>query len=180
MTDNRSPMCRINASQPMHRRFFTCVVVLLFVSPFASGRQRPPLYQDPEGYLLLSTVLDNEAAVQHLKEVEINERSNVSLPLALCRQIPEEFRAAAEDLTTQSKTEVRFAKKFSLSPRWVLRRLLGEGFQISVVGFDRSRTHAVLAVFKGCGSMCSGGLTYLFRKANGEWRKVGEVCETMS
>ncbi len=165
----------------MYRWLLSCIAIFCLASAVASGRRLPPIYQDSEGYLLLSLVLNNEAEVQGLREIEIYERSGNYLPLAGCRQIPEEFRAATEDLTAQSRTEFRFAKKFALTRPWILHRLNGAtDFEISVVGFDHSRTRAVVAVFKGCGSMCSGGSTYLFRKSDGKWEKAGEVCEVMS
>lgn len=52
---------------------------------------------------------------------------------------------------------------------------------VSRVGFNRSRTHAALHVYRWCGPLCgSGGYTLLRRRSDGEWVIVGAFSNTIS
>ena len=139
-------------------------------------------YEDSEGYQLLSVVLDNEAKTLKLNRLEIYGRTVVtSVRLSLCRELPEEFRSAADDFARQSTTKSQFKREFSPSHPYKLTRTYGAtDFGISAVGFDVSRTHAVVTVIRGCGLNCEGGSTYLFRKTEKGWQVVSQICEVMS
>ena len=138
-------------------------------------------YEDLEGYQLLSVVLDNEAKVLKLNRFEIYGRAVASVRLSLCRELPEEFRSAADDFANKSTVELQFKREFSLSHAYKLTRTYSvTAFGISAVGFDASRTHAVVTVVRGCGLNCSGGSTYLFRKTEKGWQVVSQICEVMS
>jgi hypothetical protein len=139
-------------------------------------------YEDSEGYELLSAVLDKEAKTLKLDRFEVYGRTVVaSVRISLCRELPEEFRSAADDFVNKSKIELQFKREFSLGHPYKLTRAYGAtDFGISAVGFDASRTHAVVTVVRGCGLNCSGGSTYLFRKTEKGWQEVGQICEVMS
>ncbi len=148
----------------------------------AKKAQVSHFYEDSEGYELLSAVLDNEAKALKLDRFEIYGRTVVaSVRLSLCRELPEEFRSAADDFVNKSRIELQFRREFSLSHSYKLTRTYGAtDFGISAVGFDASRTHAVVTVDRGCGLNCSGGSTYLFRKTEKGWQVVSQICEVMS
>ena len=155
----------------------TASVALAGVWPAVSAA---PTYHDPEGYKVLSLMLDKEAETwkEHNLDVmnlRINNRSTVVFE---CSSVPEEFRAAAEELAKIPDRHFRFARKFTLDYPYSLNE--GAEIMITAVGFDAARTHAVADISRGCGGMCSGGHTYLFRKSNQAWEIVDRVCETMS
>jgi len=135
-------------------------------------------YDDAVGYELLSRVLENEAAVLKLDKVEILGHS-AGQPL--CKKFPEEFQSAAEDMAKKSEMRQRFQRKFSLSHPYQLMYGRGSGiFEISAAGFDVSRTHAAVHVFRSCGALCGGGSTYLFRKTERGWQLATQFCEEAS
>jgi len=171
------------------------LILLFFASfsvqtavPFSSGegqytpeiRGSAKVYEDVEGYSLLSLVLDNEAKDQKVDRISISDRTNVVLELALCNQLPQEFRPAADDLRSKSKSHLRLKRKLKLNRPYSLTSGGATDFSISSVGFDVARTHAIVAVFRGCGVMCSGGWTYLLRKTGNGWQIVSQICEVMS
>ena len=163
------------------------IALLCSASPQAESlhsalKNRPQYYEDSAGYKLLSAVLENENKDSwRLKSLDISKQSMKPNGLSLCKQLPAEFRTAADDLSSKSPNVMQFRRRFSLKLPYSLT--YGGGatdIVISVVGFDAAKDHAVVTVFKGCGSMCSSGSTYLFRKVEAEWQRVGIVCETMS
>jgi hypothetical protein len=140
------------------------------------------VYEDRDGYELLSLVLNKEAQKSKQKELSIYSKTvEISVSLVLCNTIPDEFQSAADDLATKSNPKQRFKRLFSLSQPYQLTPLYGAtDYGISAVGFDLPRTHAVASVVRGCGSMCSDGSTYLFRKTQKGWQVVGQVCGVQS
>jgi hypothetical protein len=134
------------------------------------------IYDDPEGYQLLSVVMENEARVQKLREVAIFRRSSER---AHCNEIPEEFQVAAHDPAPGSRAGLQFKRKFSLNRPYRLTWDFTD-FAISAVGFDSLRMLAVISVNYACGQMCSSGSTYLFRKTDQGWVQIGQVCRTLS
>jgi len=138
-------------------------------------------YDDPEGYQILSLVLEDQATSLKLERLNIYDRNVETTQLQLCNAIPQEFQSAADDLKNKSKTEFKFKRKFTLNRPYDLQMVYTPlMFGISVAGFDPSRTHAIVSVTWGCGEMCSAGYVYLFRKTEKGWQKVGQICETMS
>jgi len=174
------------AAQPCSRMkikssYPAAILLLLFTTSLAlpdAGARKTAVYDDPEGYQILSLMLEDEAASWKLDRVGIYGYAvnSESMP---CRRIPQEFREAVEDLTRKPK--MRFRAKFALKHKYELHSIWGAtDFGITAVSFNSSRTMAVAAVIRGCGAMCSSGSTYLFRKVEGIWQKVDQVCETLS
>jgi len=153
---------------------------VLFIGASHSVGSPAQTYRDPEGYQLLSMMLEREAKDWEahnlqVKNLQVYSRNSHAFP---CRSIPEEFRAAADDLEKIPVGHFRFSRKFMLRYRYTLSD--AADIEITAVGFDSSRTHAVAYITRGCGSMCSGGFTYLFRKNNQSWEIASRLCETMS
>ena len=48
----------------------------------------------------------------------------------------------------------------------------GGYFEVSAVGFDRGRTHAMVYVANRCGILCGGGTHYLLEKVDEVWREA--------
>lgn len=154
------------------------ILVLSFLSTSVIGRERLPVYDDSDGYEVMSLVLMNEAGRLGAKQIVIYGRT-VEQPD--CRNVPEEFQGAARDLDAKSKVVAKLRRKFSLRVTYHLSQDWGaDAFSISPVGFDPSRTYAVVTVFRGCGALCGSGSTYMVRKIDGAWKKVGRACELVS
>jgi hypothetical protein len=51
-------------------------------------------------------------------------------------------------------------------------------YQVSAVGFDRSRTRAMLQLDYFCGGLCGGGRRFLLERRDGRWQQSpeGDLC----
>jgi hypothetical protein len=52
-------------------------------------------------------------------------------------------------------------------------------YWFSAVGFDPSRTRAIVSMNNLCGGLCGGGGPYFFEKTNDKWRKVSVNAEVI-
>jgi hypothetical protein len=177
---------RIAMRRHASRQFFSgaltpALLCIFLLSPICLGHpsyrfNKPSLaYDDPVGYQLISLVLEAEAVRLKLREIDI---VNHTVGTHLCKQFPSEFQQAGNDMMAKSTVARRFGRKFSLKHPYNL--VYEGGFEISEPGFDSSRTHAAIHVFRGCGSLCGGGSAYLFRRTENGWQKIAEACEEVS
>jgi hypothetical protein len=186
----------------------TCV--LLCAAPlFAQSAPRsdkPADYDDPEGYTILSVLLGR----YHLEGDKTLQISPVTAPgtsadsfQACGGKIPAEFAAAAEDFRDKNRLNWRLAKKFNLKFSYKFSDLKGKHqplaptqnakglppplfedtvYQVSAVGFDASRTHAIAYVAGICGPDCTSGAYHLLAREKEGWKEIpsSPVCEWMS
>ena len=160
------------------------------------------VYEDPEGYAVLSMLLGGATEETHASGIRINmmthvESVNGAHSLEDCMQIPEEFREAANDYERRAATPYLLKKKFSLKAPYDLvgeTRIVGVArkppsptdtdtsqkisrgtFYLSPVGFDASHTHAIAYKNYLCGNLCGWGGFHLLVKNAGSWEEAKDI-----
>jgi hypothetical protein len=163
-------------------------------------------YEDADGYAVLGFLL------QHYRPELGNTLEIASLTASGAKpdsfeacgsKIPAEFAAAANDFRDKNKQNWRLTKKLNLKFSYKLVDLAKKHqplaptgnakelpppvfdhavYQVSAVGFDTSRTHAIVYVAAVCGPDCSSGGYHLLVKEKDGWNEYvsSPVCETMS
>jgi hypothetical protein len=65
----------------------------------------------------------------------------------------------------------RLGLDYDVVPAAVIRSS-GNYIQVSAVGFNESKTRALVYVAHYCGSLCGGGRHHILEKADGAWREA--------
>jgi len=160
------------------------------------------VYDDGEGYAVLSMLLNNAVPETHGAIIRINmlthvESVNGTHSLEDCMKIPEEFREAANDYELRAKTAMLLRKKFTLKTPYDLAgetRIVGSKakpasatgtdsvakissgvFYLSPVGFDANHTHAITYANYICGNRCGWGGFHLLVNNAGRWEEAKYV-----
>ena len=160
------------------------------------------VYDDAEGYTVLSMLLDGESQQTHAAIIRINIVTHVESvsgahSLEDCMKVPDEFREAANDYERRARTALVLRKKFTLRTSYDLAgetRITGTGvrqppptgtdnsqrissgtFYLSPVGFDASHTHAITYQNYLCGNLCGWGAYHLLVKNSGRWEEAKDV-----
>jgi hypothetical protein len=162
-------------------------------------------YGDPEGYAVLSQLID-KAVPSKTSEIDISATTSRGEYVGTtegCLKVPDEFSSALKDFHKRNESTMRLANGFSLRSKYALRdkpevvtppqsgpdsQQLDEKFvprtffTVSAVGFDESETHAIAYVGAYCGVMCAGGAYYLLIKGKDGWKEIPDSpkCEWMS
>jgi|SRR5664279_561195 len=165
-------------------------------------------YADPDGYRILSILLDEPSKTTtmwiHSMTIPRNN-SLVSDLLHLCG-VPDAFKSAATDFEKRNRTSFKLMREFTLTPKYELVvkppewkdpfPVPGAGGQemphqpfmedaiivVSAVGFDKNRSHAIAYTAVFCGGECGGGRLHFLKRVNALWveAKVTPACEWMS
>ena len=161
------------------------------------------VYDDGEGYAVLSMLLDNANQETHAAVIRINMATHVESvsgahSLEDCMKVPEEFREAANDYERRAGTALVLRKRFTLRAPYDLAgetRITGTGvrqppaaagtdnsqkistgtFYLSPVGFDVSHTHAIAYENYLCGNLCGWGAYHLLVRNAGRWEEAKDV-----
>ena len=170
---------------------------------------KPADYEDADGYVVLSILLSHAHSeidpsfllapflLSPLTVSGINADSFQS-----CSRVPTEFASAAADFRDKNKQNwnltkkinLKFSYKFSnagkhtrLAPTQNAKDVPPALFetsvyQVSAVGFDASRTHAIAYVGAVCGPDCSSGSYHLLVKEKEGWKETtgSPVCQLIS
>jgi len=160
------------------------------------------VYEDAEGYAVLSMLLSGATQESHGGIIRINmlthvESVNGTHSLEDCMKIPEEFREAANDYERRAGTALVLRKKFTMKTPYDLAgetRIVGTKaqpssapgadtmakmssgvFYLSPVGFDANHTHAIAYENYICGNLCGWGGFHLLVKNAGRWEEAKDV-----
>lgn len=160
------------------------------------------VYNDAEGYAVLSMLLGSATEETHASAIRINMVTHVESvsgthSLEDCMKIPDEFREAANDYERRAANAYVLTKKFSLKARYDLvgeTRIVGVArkppspadtatsqkissgtFYLSPVGFDASHTHAIAYANYLCGNLCGWGGFHLLVKNAGRWEEAKDI-----
>jgi hypothetical protein len=160
------------------------------------------VYEDAEGYAVLSMLLADAIEETHGAILRINmlthvESVNGTHSLEDCMKIPEEFREAANDYERRAATALVLRKKFTLNAPYDLAgetRIVGSKtrpasptatdttpkistgvFYLSPVGFDATRTRAIAYENYICGNLCGWGAFRLLVKNAGKWEEAKDL-----
>jgi hypothetical protein len=172
----------------------------------APESSKPADYQDADGYAVLSVLLNHEhSAADHTFEISPITASGVKADSfqSCTGRIPAEFSAAANDFRDKNKQNWRLSKKFNLKFGYKFADLASKRqplaptpnakelppalfddriFEVSAVGFDASRTHAIAYVAVFCGPDCTSAAYHLLVKEKDGWKEFvsSPVCQWMS
>ena len=160
------------------------------------------LYDDAEGYAVLSVLLDGAGLETHAAVIRINMSTHVESATGVhsledCMKVPEEFREAANDYERRAKTALLLRKRLSIKTQYDLvgeSRITGSGvrnppaigkdtsekisngtFYLSPVGFDANHTHAIAYKNFLCGNRCGSGAFHLLVKNGDRWEEAKDV-----
>jgi hypothetical protein len=160
------------------------------------------VYDDAEGYAVLSMLLGSASQETHAAAIRINlvthiESVSGTHSLEDCMKIPDEFREAANDYERRARTAYVLKNKFSLKTPYDLvgeSRIGGSGlkhppamdkdfsekissgtFYLSPVGFDANHTHAIAYKNYLCGNLCGWGGYHFLVKNAGKWEEAKDV-----
>ena len=160
------------------------------------------VYDDAEGYAVLSMLLDSASQETHAAVIRINMVTHVESvsgahSLEDCMKVPEEFREAANDYEQRAGRALVLRKKFTLKMPYDLAgesRITGTGvrpspgtgtdnsqkvssgtFYLSPVGFDANHAHAIAYENYLCGNRCGWGGYHLLVKNAGRWEVAKDV-----
>jgi len=157
-----------------------------------------PIYDDRNGYEVLSVILNRLSVVQKNETVKIDPRTaspeNVAAIKAKCSGIPSEFQGAWEDFDKKAQTRFLLRRDFTLAMKYelvypspmavanhretreeVYKRVRSGTYFVAAVGFDEKRTRAVALVEYICGNPCGDSLFYYLRKSSKGWEEASEV-----
>ena len=179
------------------KRSMALALLLFALSPYltAANAQTSPNknqvlpYDDAEGYLVLSSIIDLRTSQWKTEPVSVfqhtisPEKVN-DLKNECCDKVPAEFQRAAEDFDTKAKTRFLLKERFSLQKKYRFvpaptAKSLGV-FSVSAVGFDETKTRAIVLVeylVRRADSIVLGGdsIFYLLRKTPTGWKDVTVV-----
>jgi hypothetical protein len=171
-----------------------------------NGSEKPADYDDADGYAVLLNLLEPyHPAFGNTLEISSLTSSGVKPDSfeSCASRIPAEFTAAANDFKDKNKQNWRLTKKLNakfsykfvdltkkqqpLAPTKNAKDMPPPVFdqavyQVSAVGFDATRTHAIAYVASFCGPDCSTGGYHLLVKGKDGWKEYvsSPVCESMS
>jgi len=155
----------------------------------AKKNQPIPLYGDPDGYKVLSSVID--ARTERLKNgsVLIFHHTVSGGVLGEIRaecssRFPREFQSALEDFDKKAKAKLLLQQQFSIRKEYkFVETTVGVQagiYSMSAVGFDENKTRAVVLVqylVRPPGSVILGGdmMFYLLRRTETGWQTAADV-----
>ena len=193
----------------MIRLIPTMGLLIPFMLSVSSQDSSPPkAYDIPEAYQIYSLLIPHEEAYQFGKATAIIQEDTVSHPLdAGCFEAKAalRFKGAFADYREVQKRTWLLQRRFQIERPYELvrsdtiRQFFSErgpegwknfnqrypesgGFIIvSPVGFDKSKTLAVVYTGSSCGGLCGRWIFHLLEKDGGEWKAIsGVTCVTMS
>jgi hypothetical protein len=172
---------------------------------------KPADYEDADGYAVLSVILDHYHSDSDpnflLSPFQISSLTasgiNTDSFEACAAKIPADFAVAAGDFRDRNKQNWKVIKKFNLKFNYKFSDLKGKRqplmptqnakelppplfedtvYQVSAVGFDATRTHAIAYVAAVCGPGCASGSYHLLVKQKEGWKETvsSPICEWMA
>ncbi len=160
------------------------------------------VYEDSEGYAVLSMLLGGASEGTHAAVIRINMTTHVESATGVnsledCVKIPEEFREAANNYELKAKTPYVFKKKFAINTAYDLvgephvrgyvlkhppetekdisEKISSGTFYLSPVGFDANHSHAIAYKNYICGNLCGWGAYHLLVKNGDRWEEAKDV-----
>lgn len=150
--------------------------------------QTPPLYNDDEGYAVLSALLTGDPARPTKATTLIQATTSGWTCPKAAAAAPPDFREALQDFAAVNKNGWTLQEKLTLDHPYKLLSdadLQGgiiryrqshpgaSGFtSVSAVGFNGDKTAALVFMSYHCGPLCGEGELVAFRKTNGKWTRL--------
>lgn len=153
---------------------------------------------DSEAYAVYASLLPNEWIVTtaHAKRLVLQRETATNRDcMPTGKQFETEWRAVIDNFKAENAEVLTLLPGYPLGLPYVLlpsaeiralfyapgnrwaefnRVYPGAGgyIQVSAVGFDTSKTHAMVYMAHVCGSLCGGGVHHLLEKVGGAWREA--------
>ena len=162
-----------------------------------SAKTRYPVYQDADGYRILSILLNREGNGKNGTPLQINA---VTVPVGCDAHVSDEFGSAYKDFVGVNQTIFELARELSIETPYEFKEKLEEieppppapgekaltvesrrlFYSVSAVGFDKARTRAMVYLNSSTRSYFGGGL-HMFKKSEREWREVkgSPICQVI-
>ncbi|GAC1631862.1 MAG: hypothetical protein NVS9B14_04360 [Candidatus Acidiferrum sp.] len=147
-----------------------------------------PDYEDREGYEVLSVLLNAKSREWKNEIVRIYSQTAVGQRIfdieKDCSPTPREFREAFRDFNQKAKAKFAIQKRFTLEKEYEFdssglayvgapENAFRSGiYHLGAVGFDETRTRAVVFLEYRCGIQCGSSLFYLLKKTASGWQEA--------
>ena len=169
--------------------------VLSILTLTSQEPQHEPIapYENEEAYSVYDAVLFTGASATSPRVISADTES-----ASMCLKPEGEWKRvltpAIADYQQENEKTYRLQPKFGMNRKYELLtkqeiyarfKRPGEGgwVELSAVGFNRTRTVAVLWVNRGCPGLCGSGTFHVLRKKDGKWRPLewkGTSCAVAS
>jgi hypothetical protein len=150
--------------------------------------QSPPVYNDDEGYAVLSALLAGDPA-RPTKGTTLIQATTSGWNCSKAEEAtPPDFREALQNFAAVNKNGWTLQEKLTLDHPYKLLSAAdlqggitryrqshpgASGFtSVSAVGFNREKTAALVFMSYHCGPLCGEGELVAFRKTDGKWTKL--------
>jgi hypothetical protein len=177
-------------------------LTVLFSWPLPSSHINPattryPVYQDADGYRILSILLTREGNGKNGTALQINA---ITVPVGCDAHISDEFRSAYKDFVDVNHTIFELARELSIETPYEFKEkpeqtelpppAPGEKglsvesrrpfYSVSAVGFGKARTRAMVYLNSSRGNYFGGGL-HMFKKSEQGWTEVkgSPICQVI-
>jgi hypothetical protein len=197
---------KTRSSKMLVLKFAGLVLSFALATPVLSSIQsdsrtaEQEIYGDSDGYAVLSLLLDPGAI--NTSEMQIYFRTIAGMNSESCRSVPVEFRYAFKNFQERNKSPQRLAREFSMNAKYELvekvqvslpppapgelevpNEMINQPtlYSVSLVGFDKTRTHAVAYVQVVCGGECAHAAHHLLLRDKHGWRETrnSPICKSM-
>jgi len=146
------------------------------------------IYIDKDSYQIYATLLEGQKHTLYVIEAVTDAypgMTSKNLGIEGDKEFMREWGAVMDDYAKQNQTEKLLQRGFPLqtpyelisdskSPEELGRLLPTSGgfYFFSAVGFNPTRTRAIVNMGHHCGMLCGGGGPHFFKKKDGIWREV--------
>src|SRR5467141_2804519 len=170
---------------------FFCLCAFLPVSDAQTKpkKNRPLPYSDTEGYQVLSFIIGARTEKRKSGSVSILHQNDTQEAFREVRvqcssSSPKEFQSALEVFDKKGKTKLLLQQQFSIHKEYkFVETMVGVQpgiYSVSAVGFDESKTRAIVLVqylVRSPGSVILGGdkMLYLLRRTETGWQQATDV-----
>jgi hypothetical protein len=183
----------------MNRAAWTGLFIVCFVCPASSQKESPPQsYEDDEAYRVYEAIIPHEEsysfAVGTVK-IQSETSSGGSTHGCLSEDAARKFKPAATDFANVNKKSWLLQSKFHLNKPYQLltqvkiqQYFIARGpkgwsefyeqrrfITLSAVGFNKTKTLAVVFAESSCGGLCSSFSFHLLEKTRAMWNEVNGV-----
>jgi len=154
-------------------------------------------YADKDAYSIYAILLERAKSSVYVIQAETESWSGATpkkLGITGGRDFQKIWKVAVKDFANQYRNprvltrDIPIRTLYELVPEQQLLSIFKSGggwdtfyhrypssggfFSFSAVGFDSQRTHAVVKMHFGCGSLCGYSKPHFFVKKDGQWREV--------
>jgi hypothetical protein len=187
----------------MNRAAWTGLFIMCFVCVASGQKESPPQsYEDDEAYRVYEAIIPYEESYSFAEGtliIQSETSSGGSTHGCLSEDAARKFKTAAADFANVNKKSWSLESKFHLNKPYQLltqvkiqqyfkergpngwsefyeQRPASGGFiTLSAVGFNKTKTLAVVFAESSCGELCGSFTFHLLEKTRGKWNEVNGV-----